>query len=122
MRAQQLALAAARIKEELIQSHTDSDILKKSLSRILTEQQKIEDERALLLTAEANLAKVSAREHEKVGTFGYQVLDDSGTNAGYFVDEAGHSLPPHVAYTYDVVNDNSPLPDWAKKGKGSKAG
>jgi hypothetical protein len=113
-----LSVAAARIKEQ--REHANSEALQKALGRISAELQKIDDERTPLLFAEeavADAAARAAREHKKIGTFGYQVLNDPGTHVGYIVDEAGHYLPPKAVYSYEVVDDDPPLPSWAKKGK-----
>jgi hypothetical protein len=57
----------------------------------------------------------AAREHEKVGTFGYRMLNEEPTHVEKIVDEAGNYLPP--AASYEVVYNDLPLPAWAKKGK-----
>ena len=75
-------------------------------------------ERAHLLSVEAAAAQAetrAARENKKIGTFGYQVLNDVGTHVGYIVDEAGNHLPAKAVYAYEVVDDNPPLPEWAMK-------
>ena len=113
-----LSVAAARINEQ--QAHANTEALQKALGRISAELQKIDDERTPLLSAEeavADAAARAAREHKKIGTFGYQVLNDAGTNVEYIVDEAGNYLPPKAVYSYEVVDDNPPLPQWAKEGK-----
>jgi hypothetical protein len=65
----------------------------------------------------ADAATRAARENKKIDTFGYQVLNDSGTHVGYIVNEAGNHLPAKAVYSYEVVDDDPPLPAWAKKGK-----
>ena len=52
----------------------------------------------------------AAREHNKTGTFGYQVLNGSGTHVGYVVDEAGNRLPGKAVYSHEVVDQNPLLP------------
>lgn len=113
-----LTVAAARIREQ--QATADSEALQESVARITADLQKIDDERTPLLSAEeavADAAARAAREHKKVGTFGYQVLNDAGTHVGYIVDEAGNYLPAKAVYSYEVVDDDPPLPAWANKGR-----
>lgn len=116
-----LSAAAARIKDEQIL--VDSEMLQKSLARINSELQTIEAERTLLLfaeKAEAEAAKRAASEYAKVGTFGYQVWNDAGTRLTKLVDEAGNDLPEKAVYSYEVVDDDPPLPEWAENGKLAK--
>lgn len=78
-----------------------------------------------MLSAEADVAEAETRaasEHEKAGTFGYQVLDETGARVAMVVDEAGDYLPVQAVYSFEVVDDNPPLPVWAKKGKFDKKG
>ncbi len=86
--------------------------------------EKIEGERALLVAAEEAMAEAAARaagEHERTGTFGYQVLADPDNRVAMVVDEAGDYLPVNAVYTYEVVDENPPLPMWGKKGKFGRA-
>lgn len=114
-----LSSAAAQIKVE--QAHADSEMLQKSIARITVEQEKIDAARTLLLADEEDTAR-AASQHEKAGTFGYQVLNDAGTHVGYIVDEAGNHLPANAVYSYEVVDDDPALPVWAAKGKIDKKG
>jgi hypothetical protein len=113
-----LSAAVARIREQEV--HANIEALQKSLARIAADVKKIDDERTLLLSAEEAAAEAEARaasEHEKAGTFGYQVFNDTGTHVTKLVDEAGNDLPAHAVFSYEVVDDHPPLPAWAKKGK-----
>ena len=95
-------------------AHADSVWLQNSLARITVELQRVEAERTLLLTTEAaerNDAS-NAREHKRVGTFGYQILDDAGIRVIRVVDEGGNDLPETAVYFYEVV-DFPALPAWA---------
>ena len=116
-RISELSLAVARIRDG--RAHAGNELLQDSLAEMIADLEKIEAERALLLSVEATAAQVetlAARQHKKVGTFGYHVLNDVGSHVGYIVDEAGSYLPPKAVYAYEVVDDDPPLPDWAKKG------
>lgn len=48
---------------------------------------------------------------------GYQVLAEPDNRVAMIVDESGDYLPIDAAYTYEVVDENPPLPMWGKKGK-----
>ena len=98
-------------------ARADSEGLRKSLARINADLQKVEAERTLLLTAEAgerNVANGEAHEHKKVGTFGYQILDDAGTRVIRVLDEGGNDLPEKAVFSYELVED-PPLPGGAMK-------
>lgn len=113
-----LTAAAAAVKAE--QAHADSEALQRSLVRIDTEVRKIDSERTFLLSVEEAAAEAETRaatEHEKVGTFGYQVVEEPGNRVAMVVDEAGDYLPAQALYTCEVVDTDPLLPAWAKKGK-----
>lgn len=113
-----LTSAAAQINEQQI--HADSETLQKSRVRINADLQKIDAERTALLSAEeaeANAAARAARAHKKVGTFGYQVLNEIGTVVEKLVDEAGNGLPAEAVFSYEVFDHHPPLPAWAEKEK-----
>ena len=113
-----LSAAAARIKDEQIL--VDSEMLQKSLARVNTELATIHAEWTQLLFAEkteAHAATRAASEYVKAGAFGYQVWNDAGTHLTKLVDEAGNDLPEKAVYSYYVVDNDPPLPEWAKQGK-----
>ncbi len=113
-----LAATAARIREEHAHGNSKADL--KTLPRISADVAKLDDARRALLSAEKGAADAevrAAQAHKKVGTFGYQVLHDAGTHVAMVVDEAGDYLPIKAVYSYEVVDENPPLPEWAKKGK-----
>ena len=113
-----LAVTAARIRDE--HAHGNSKADQKSLARIAADLEKLDDGRRALLFAEkaaADAEASAARAHKKAGTFGYQVLHDAGTHVAMVVDEAGDYLPTKAVYSYEVVDEYPPLPEWAKKGK-----
>jgi len=98
----------------------DSSTLKEKAAAIAAEAQKIEMERSSLLCAEQAEHQIAARAagvHGKVGTFGYQVFDKTGTYIAMVVDEAGDYLPTQAVFSYDIADENPPMPAWAKKGK-----
>ena len=108
-----LSREAADIAVE--RAHADSDVLRKALAGINADLQKVEAERMLLLFAEAAERNVGeAHDRKKVGTFGYQILDDTGTRVIKVVDEGGNDLPETAVYSYEVV-DVPALPAWAMK-------
>ena len=111
-----LSAAVAQIKEQEVNANIEA--LQKALARIAADVQKIDDERTLLLSAEEAAAEAEARaasQHERAGTFGYQVFNDAGTHVIKLVDEAGNDLPTQAVFSYEVVDDHPPLPAWAKK-------
>ena len=113
-----LSAAAARIRHH--QGWPYSEALQKELAAGAAEMQEIHAERTLLLAADKASAEAEVRaahQHQKVGTFGYQVLSAAGTHVAMVVDEAGNYLPVQAVYSYEVVDENPPLPEWAKKGK-----
>ncbi len=117
-RLSKLFVEAARINDR--QVWTDSGELKNKAAAIAAETQKIDEERLSLLSAEEaerNVATRVASAHKKVGTFGYQVFNKAGTYIAMIVDEAGDFLPVQALFSYEVVDDNPPLPQWAKDGK-----
>ncbi|HKQ25167.1 MAG TPA: hypothetical protein VJT81_12065 [Burkholderiales bacterium] len=116
-RVSALSAAVAHIKEQEVNANIEA--LQKSLARIAADVQKIDDERALLLSAEETAAEAEQRaagRHKTAGTFGYQVLNDAGTHVARLVDEAGNDLPAQAVFSYEVVDDHPPLPAWAKRG------
>ena len=118
VRENALSSAAATIKEE--QSRADSEALQESLARINAQLRKIDAERTFMMSAEEAAAEAdthAATEHLKVGTFGYQVLFEPDNRIAMVVDETGKYLPAQALYTFDVVDEDPPLPQWAKDGK-----
>lgn len=100
------------------QAVADSEALQKEITAITAKVQKIDADRTALLSVEdaaADAATRKAHKHKKVGTFGYQVLDDVG--AHLMVDEAGNDLPAQAVFSYEIIDDDPPLPAWAKKGR-----
>jgi hypothetical protein len=117
-RLSMLFAEAARINDR--QMWTDTSALKKKAEAIAAEMHEIDAERASLLSAEQaerNVATRAASEHKKVGTFGYQVFNKAGTHIAMIVDEAGDYPAIQAVFSYVVVDDNPPLPEWAKKGE-----
>ena len=117
-RERALTAAAAAVKAE--QAQADSEALQRTLARIAADLRKIDAQRTFLLSAEEADAEAETRaatEHERVGTFGYQVFNKAGTYVAMIVDEAGEYLPPQAVYTYEVVDENPLRPAWAKDGK-----
>ena len=113
-------LSAAATQMKLEQAHANSKMLQKSLARITADLEKIEAARTSLLSAEKAVADAETRaalEHRKVGTFGYQVFNKGGTYVALIVDEVGEYLPSQAVYSYELVDENPPLPQWAKDGK-----
>ena len=106
--------AALRVRQQ--QATADSEALRKEFTAITTELTKINAARQPLLSVEdaaRNIDTGEARGHKKVGTFGYQVFDEAGTEVTRIVDEDGHDLPAEAVYSYEVVDDKPPLPEWA---------
>ena len=102
-------------------THADNTGLQKSIARINADLQNVEAERTLLLlqeAAERSVACVAARQHKRVGTFGYQILDESGTRVIRVVDEAGNDLPDKAVYSYELAEIDRPM---AATMKGSRA-
>lgn len=116
-RISSLSAAAARIRDE--RTATDRDMCQTRLDRIRAERETLDAERIALLSAEKATADAetrAARAHKKCGTFGYQILNKAGTYVAMVVDESGEYLPRQAVYSYEVVDDDPPLPEWAKKG------
>ena len=110
-----LSSAEAHINEQ--QVHADGETLQKSRVRINADLQKIDTERTALLSAEKvglDAATRAARVHKRVGTFGYQVLNEIGTLVEKLVDEAGNDLPEKAVFSYEVFDHHPTLPAWAK--------
>lgn len=114
----ELRAAAASITTDRAQA--ESVMRQNLLTRSAADLKTIETERAFLVSAEEAVAEVEtqkATEHEKAGTFGYQIFNRAGTSIAMIVDEAGNHLPAKAVYTYEVVDENPPRPAWAKDGK-----
>ncbi len=110
-----LTSAAAQISEQQI--HADSEALQKSRLKIAADLQKIDADRTALLSAEEaalDTATRAARVHKKVGTCGYEVLNEIGTLVEKVVDEAGNLLPAGAVFSYEVFDHYPPLPAWAR--------
>ena len=110
--------AALRVRQQL--ATVASEVLNMELLALTTELQNIDAVRQGLIdaeVAEVEQAQAALLQHKKVGTFGYQVLNDAGTHVGYIVDEAGNHLPTSAVYAFEVVDPDPPLPEWATKGK-----
>jgi len=80
-------VAPASIKEQV--AHADSEALQKAHARITADLQNIVVVRTLLLADEDDAAR-TVGEHKKVGTFGYQVWNDEGTQLTKLLDETGN--------------------------------
>ncbi len=113
-----LAATAARIKYKHAEGNAKED--QESLAGIAAERKSLDARRVALLSAEKVAADAevrTARAHKKVGTFGYQVIDETGSRVAMVVDEDGDYLPAQAVYSFEVVDDNPPPPEWAKDGK-----
>ncbi len=111
-----LTTAAARVKAD----RSPGESLKNLLGRIAAELRNINADRKFLLSAEKAAAEAEAHaasKHARAGTVGYLIMDGVGVSAAMVVDEAGDYLPEEAAYSFEVVDDNPPLPEWAKRGK-----
>ena len=109
---------------EARRAHADNVGLQQSIARINTELQNCEGQRTLLLYeewAERQVAHDAARKHKRVGTFGYQILDDSGTRVIRVVDEGGNDLPDKAVYAYELVEIDPPMPATMKRGPTSES-
>lgn len=108
--------AATRLSNR--QAVADSEALQKEIAAITAEVQTIDADRTALLSVEdaaADAATRKAHKHKKVGTLGYQVWDN--VRAHLMVDEAGKDLPAQAVFSYEVIDDDPPLPAWAKDGR-----
>ena len=113
-----LILATERVKED--PAHAGIEGPKKLLARIARELRKIDTQRTALLSDEEAVADAdthAASKHEKAGTFGYQVLAEPDYRVAMIVDEFGDYLPANAVYSFEVVDEDPPLPQWAKDGK-----
>ncbi len=113
-----LAADAARIKYKHAEGNAKED--QKSLAGIAADRDSLDAGRMALLAAEkaaADAEERAARGHKKVGTFGYQILNEAGNRIAMVVDEAGEYLPVQALYSFEVVDENPPLPAWAKEGR-----
>ena len=112
-----LSDTAAWIKKERANGNLEAD--QKTLTRIAADQDQLDVARATLVAAEKAAVAAeqrAAHTHRNVGTFGYEVVNSNG-HVAMIVDEAGDNLPIEAVYTHDLVDDNPPLPEWAKTGK-----
>lgn len=66
------------------------------------------------LTAAGEAADAAMKTHERVGTFGYQVLTEDGDRVQGLVDEQGEDLPAGAVYGYEIVDQKPAAPPWAK--------
>ncbi len=110
-----LAANAARIRYKR-DGNAEED--HKALAAIAADRGSLDAGRMALLSAEKAAADAevgAARAHRQVGTFGYQVLDETGSRVAVVVNEAGDYLPAQALYTFEVVDENPPLPLWASE-------
>lgn len=111
-----LTAAIADMKEK--QAIIPSEALQKTLDTAVTDLETIDGERTTLLAVEKRAADGvmrEARNHKRVGTFGYQIFNDASTLVKALVDEAGNGLLPEKAvYSFEIVDHHPPLPAWAK--------
>ena len=104
---------------ETWRSHADNAGLRQSIAKINANLRDLEGQRTLLLYeewAEREAAHDAARKHPKVGTFGYQILDNSGTRVIRVMDEGGNDLPENAVYAYELVEIDPPMPSGAMAG------
>lgn len=114
---------AARVQE--VRSKADSETLRMQFTALTTELGNINVQRQPIIDAKATAierAQTAMLVHPMVGTFGYQVLNDAGTEVMKIVDAAGNDLPEKAVYAYEVADNRPPLPAWAGKGKIDKKG
>ena len=52
------------------------------------------------------------KSHSKVGTIGYMVINNKGTEVRRIVDANGVAYPRRAVYEYEVIDDEPTLPDW----------
>ena len=110
--------AALRVRQQ--RATADSEILKMELVALTTELQNIDAVRQPLIDAEVaeiERAQAALLKHKKVGTFGYQVFNDAGTEVAKIVDESGNDLPAKAVFAYEIVDTYPLLPQWANRGK-----
>ncbi len=84
------------------QVHADSEVLQNTLAGITEALHNIATARTAFLCAE----RISeASKHPRVGTLGYQVCNDAGTDVRRVIDEAGIDLPETAVFSYEIVED-----------------
>lgn len=69
------------------------------------------------LEAAGIAAERAMREHPRVGTTGYMVIDTDRGELVKVVDDAGADLPAGVVYGYRVTDAEPAPPAWAQGGK-----
>lgn len=112
-------IAARQLIEDAGERNLPADSpLRAGVAAIAAELQQLADRRRKVLEAEEQAAREAAeaaRNHERVGTFGYQVLNNAGTAVVKEVDADGNDLPAGVTYGSEVVDTNPKPPKWAKE-------
>lgn len=72
-------------------------------------------DRTALHDGEESLAKAAIAAslmHSRVGSFGYQEINDEGTEMVSIRDEAGNLFPATALYEYEIVDRDPPMPKW----------
>jgi hypothetical protein len=93
----------------------DSEALKAEHLAIATELDNlVATQRGALATQKAlgQEALAGMKAHPMTARFGYQVLNDAGTEVLMLVDEAGEALPEGAVYGYEIVDQDPPSPAW----------
>lgn len=70
------------------------------------------------LEAAGNAAHAAMKTHARVGTFGYQVIDEAQMKVVSLLDAGGNALPAGAVYGCEVADANPPAPSWAEFVKG----
>ena len=110
--------AAADIKKQ--QAHADTEVLQSALARVTADLAKIDAEHRWLLYVERAAAEAetrAAKKHKKAGTLGYRVFGAGGNQVTRTVDESGNDVPANAIYTFEVVDTDPSVPEWAKQGR-----
>ena len=82
-----------------LRSKADSEALRLEFTALTTELANINAQRQSIIDAEtaaAQRAQLAMLNDAMVGTFGYQVWNDTGTGVVKIVDDAGNDLPVEV--------------------------
>ena len=122
--AGQLALLAEREAEvrgdiahaESLLKIANSEQLRERLAGHIMEMDNLYISRKAALAAQASAgeAQMSAmKAHARVGSLGYQVIDEAAMKVLALVDADGAALPAGAVYGYEVIDPNTAPPAWA---------
>ena len=120
--ARECEVRADIAQTEALLKQDDSDELRAVLAGNLVEMDNVSAARKAALAAQSaagEAAYAASKAHARVGSLGYQIIDEAAGVVLKLLDADGADLPEGAVYGYQIVDQKPALPAWAELLKGN---